>query len=111
MKIKNVSSANWTLQSTLEVIKRHRNDLINDFLTYPRLLNYLAKRYQRYELTGAKFEFIRKDLKQLFDSPLNKRHYISLIKQVHNNHITPITYEHENLFYKELDKVLTRYIA
>lgn len=110
MALSTALTGNWTQQTVLDMIKRHRNDVIKDFLNYPRLINYLAKRYQRYELTSAKVEFILKDLKQLLDSPLNRKHYIALIRQLQKNHITPITYEHETLFYKELDNVLIRYI-
>ena len=106
----NEVNTQWTEDRILELVRKLRNDLIKDFLDERHLKLYLANQFRISELTNIKIEFIKKDLKELLISPVNKNHYQSLIDQIRETDSAGITETNEPLFYHELEIIFKRYM-
>ena len=106
----NEVNTQWTEDRILELVRKLRNDLIKDFLDERHLKAYLANQFRVNELSNVKVEFIKKDLKELLISPVNKNHYRSLIDQIRETDSAAITETNEPLFYKELELIFKRYM-
>jgi hypothetical protein len=100
----------WTRTNTIELIRGLRNELIKDFLDERYLIEYLAGRYNKKELSNARMEFVRKELKELLIAPVDIEHYSRLIQEIEKDNTTSISNKNESLFYKEIERILTKYI-
>lgn len=94
----------------ISLITKLRNDLIKDFLDERLLKQYFHSKYLLAELSNPKIQFIRKELKELYTSPLNEEHYQPIIDEIKNNERTSLAEGNEQLFYKEIENILQRYI-
>lgn len=95
----------------IELIKKLRNDLIKDFLDERHLKEYFRTKYFYIsDFSSVKVEFIRKDLKELFQSPLDVAHYKPIIDEIKTNERTSLAEGNEQLFYKELESIFLKYI-
>ena len=92
-----------------DLVRRLRNDLIKDFLDERFLKEYLQKKYHLTELSNVKFEFMRRDLKELYLSGINEPHYQPLLEEIRSNEHHIITETEEQLFYKEIESILQKY--
>lgn len=106
----NEVNTQWTEDRILELVRKLRNDLIKDFLDERHLKEYLSKNFRVTELSNIKIEFIKKDLKELLISPVNKNHYQNLIGQIKETDSAGLTESNEPLFYAELEVIFKRYI-
>jgi hypothetical protein len=100
----------WSDENIIDLIRKVRNDLIKDFLDERFLIEYLATSYRMKDLSRIKVEMIRNDLKDLLIHPVNKIHYESLIRQIRDTDSASISAGNEDLFYKEVDLILRKYI-
>ena len=105
-----LKTTNWSDEAIVDLIRKVRNDLIKDFLDDRYLLDYLGNRFRITEISRVKTEFIRNDLKELLISPVNIGHYDSLMKQIRDTDSASISAGNENLFYKEIESLLKKYI-
>jgi hypothetical protein len=94
----------------IEVIRKLRNDLIKDFLDERNLVVYLSEQYRVLELSALKVEFIKKDLKNLLITPVDKEWYKSIIDDFETSGSAALADKNEKLFYKEIEGVLKKYI-
>ncbi|HEX5171777.1 MAG TPA: hypothetical protein VFW11_21510 [Cyclobacteriaceae bacterium] len=100
----------WTRENTLELLRGIRNELAKDFLDERVLIEYLSGKYNKKELSNTRLASVKKDLKDLLTAPVDVNHYSSLIRKVEENHTTAISYKNESLFFKEIDKILSKHI-
>lgn len=94
----------------LELITKLRNDLIKDFLDERLLKQYFHSKYMLAELSEVKIQFIRRDLKELYISPINTEHYQPIIDEIKHNDRTSLAEGNEQLFYREIEGILRKYI-
>lgn len=94
----------------VELIKKLRNDLIRDFLDERVLKEYVQTKYHHSDLNSIKLEFIRKDLKELYASPINDAHYKPLIEEIQNHERTSLVEGNEQLFYRDIESIFEKYI-
>lgn len=106
----NEVNTQWMEDRILELVRKLRNDLIKDFLDERHLKEYLSKNFRVMELSNIKIEFIKKDLKELLISPVNKNHYQNLIGQIKETDSAGLTESNEPLFYAELEVIFKRYM-
>lgn len=100
----------WTRENTLDLVRTLRNQLVKDFLDERVLIEYLAGTYNKKELSNTRMAFVRKELKELLIAPVDVHHYSSLINDIEENNRTAISYKNETLFFKEIDRILSKYI-
>ncbi len=93
----------------LELVVKLRNDLIKDFLDERFLKEYLLSKYHISDLSNVRVEFMKKDLKELYTSPLNKEHYKPIIDEIQTHERTSLAEGNEQLFYKEIESILQKY--
>ena len=97
-------------ENNVDLIQKIRNDLVKDFLDERFLKEYLAERYHLRELSNIKVEFIKKELKELLQVPLDEKHYDSLLTRLQQTDATTLAEGDDQLFYAEIEKVLRRYV-
>ena len=97
-----------SFERIIDLVRNVRNGLIQDFLQDANLRTYFLQQYNR-ELSQVKSEFLKRDLKELLDSPVDLSHYGLLIKQMQDSNTASISSTHHDLFYKELEKIFSRY--
>jgi hypothetical protein len=94
----------------LDLIQKLRNDLIKDFLDERFLRGYIGSKYHHTDISNVKVEFIRKDLKELYSSPVNLTHYKPLINEIQTHERTSLSEGNELLFYRDVESIFERYI-
>jgi hypothetical protein len=92
-----------------ELVRRLRNDLIKDFLDERFLKEYLQSKYHIHEFSKVKFEFFRRDLKELYLSAINEIHYKPLLDTIRSAEYLVLTEAEEQIFYKEIVGILQKY--
>ena len=97
-------------ESNIDLIQKIRNDLVKDFLDERYMKEYLAEHYHVRELSNVKVEFIKKELKELLQLPLDQAHYEALLTRLKETDATTLEDGEEHLFYAEIEKVLRRYV-
>jgi len=97
-----------SIDRIIDLVRNVRNGLIHDFLQDENLRSYFLQQYKR-ELSQVKAEFLKRDLKDLLNSPIDLSHYGLLIKQMQDSNTASISSTHHDLFYKELEKIFVRY--
>jgi hypothetical protein len=97
-------------ENNIDLIQKIRNDLVKDFLDERYLREYLADRYHVREISNVKVEFIKKELKELLQVPLDKTHYDSLLTRLEQTDATTLAEGDDQLFYSEIEKILRRYV-
>jgi hypothetical protein len=94
----------------LELIKKVRNDLIRDFLDERFLREYVQSKYHHSEVSAVKVQFIRKGLKELYASDINRAHYKPLIDEIQAHERVSLSEGNEVLFYRDVESIFERYI-
>ncbi|SKC84164.1 hypothetical protein [Ohtaekwangia koreensis] len=97
-------------RSIIELIQQHRNDLIKDFLDERNLVAYVAQQYKLVELSPVKIQFIRRDLKVMLAEPVDGELYREIIEDFNASGTVSFTGDHGKLFYRELDRMIKKYI-
>ncbi len=109
MELKAVDTQ-WTDERIIDLVRKLRNDLIKDFLDERHLKEYVDQQFKVRDLNAVKVEFIKKDLKELMIAPVNLNHYGPLINQIRLTDSAALTEVNEQLFYKEIETILKRYL-
>ena len=94
----------------LEFVKKVRNDLIRDFLDERFLREYVQSKYHHSEISSVKVQFIRKGLKELYASDINRTHYKPLIDEIQAHERVSLSEGNEVLFYRDVESIFERYI-
>jgi hypothetical protein len=106
----NTINSQWTDESIIDVVRKVRNDLIKDFLDERFLKEYVLTQFNVRELSNVRIELIKKELKELLISPVNTKHYESLISHIRLTDSASLTENNERLFYKEMEAHIKRFI-
>ena len=93
-----------------EIVLKLRNDLIKDFLDERNLIEYLSREYRMMDVSRVKVEFIKRDLKLLIQSPLDKERYREVLETISETGSAALSQGNEKLFYKEIEQILKKYI-
>ena len=109
MELKTVDTQ-WTDERIIDLVRKLRNDLIKDFLDERHMKEYVDQQFKVRELSAVKVEFIKRDLKELIISPVNLNHYGPLISQIRLTDSAALAEVNEQLFYKEVEGILKRYL-
>lgn len=100
--------ARMSMERIIDLVRGVRDSLISDFLVDGNARSYFLEQYGK-ELSKVKAEFLKRDLKDLQDSPVDLSHYGSLIKQIQNLNSASLATTHQELFYKELERIFKKY--
>ena len=93
-----------------EIVLKLRNDLIKDFLDERNLIEYLSREYRMMDVSRVKVEFIKRDLKLLINSPLDKERYQEVLETISETGSAALSQGNEKPFYKEIEQILKKYI-
>jgi hypothetical protein len=104
------TTTRWTEEMITELIRKVRNDLIKDFLDEAYLRTYYKENYNVKIFSPIKLEFLKKDLKELLISPVNKAYYQPVMKSIRENDSASLSILHEELFYNEIENCISKYV-
>jgi hypothetical protein len=108
--MEDIKHTRWTDETIAELILKVRNDLLKDFLDDRFLKTYVNEQFKIKELSHICVEFIRKDLKELLQTPVDMNHYRSLVTHIRETDTASLSEGNEQLFYADVEKVLKRHI-
>ena len=108
--MEDIKHTRWTDDTIAELILKVRNDLLKDFLDDRFLKVYVNEQFKIKELSHIAVEFIRKDLKELLQTPVDMNHYRSLVTHIRETDTASLSEGNEQLFYADVEKVLKRHI-
>jgi hypothetical protein len=108
--MEDIKHTRWTDDTIAELILKVRNDLLKDFLDDRFLKTYVNEQFKIKELSHICVEFIRKDLKELLQTPVDMNHYRSLVTHIRETDTASLSEGNEQLFYADVEKVLKRHI-
>ena len=100
----------WTQQNNIDLIQKLRDDLVKDFLDERFLKEFIFENYNVRELSNIKLEFIKKELKEMLQAPLDMVHYEPIFTHLKETDSESLGEDNEQLFYVDIEKVLKRYI-
>jgi hypothetical protein len=101
-------SVSLTVDQTVDLIRKIRNDLIKDFLDEKKLKLFFAEQYDK-DLSPIKIEFLKRGLRELLIAPVDLIHYSSLIKKIRETNSASLSQVNHELFYKELELIFKKY--
>lgn len=105
---KEVQEVRMSMERIIDLVRGVRDSLISDFLIDGNVKSYFLEQYGK-ELSKVKSEFLKRDLKDLQNSPIDLSHYGSLIKQIQNLNSASLATTHKDLFHKELERIFKKY--
>jgi hypothetical protein len=102
------SAVALSVEKIIDLIRTVRNDLAKDFLIDDVLNKYYEEKYGK-PLSAVKREFFKRDLRELLISPVDLVHYSKLITQIKETGTASITRTNSNFFYRDIERVISRY--
>lgn len=99
-------STEWTTEAILDLIRKLRNDLVKDFLDERHLHSYIRNTFGLREVMPARTEMIRSALKEMLISPVDVKLYQPLIDHIRQTDSAALSDGNEELFYREIDRVI-----
>ncbi len=107
-EIDRMASTKVSIEKIVESIRNERNKTIEEFLkNETSLMSFLQKHYQTVAISKVKLEFLKRDLKELYNSSLDLVHFSSLIKELKGANLENAVHEHP-LFDSELELVFKK---
>lgn len=97
-----------SMEGIIASIRNQRNVLIHDVLNDSGLRSFLEKQFDTFIISAVKTEFLKRDLKELQNSPLDLAHYAAMIRQMKEQN-TETPEEIHPLFLKELKIIFQKY--
>lgn len=97
-----------SIERIIDLVREVRNGLIADFLEDATIKSYFHEQYNK-EISQVKTEFLKRDLKELMNSPIDLPHYSSLIKAMQEQNSASLTATNHDLFYRELERIFHKY--
>jgi hypothetical protein len=101
------NTVSFSAEKIIEIIRDVRNDMIKDLMSDEVLNAYYFSHFNK-ELSNIKREFIRRDLRELRNSPLDLVHYSKLITFVKQTG-TFIVEKNTEVFYNDFFKIVNKY--
>jgi hypothetical protein len=74
-----------SMESNIEEVKQLRDNRIKSLLRTPDLAVFLAEYYNTFAFSPLKLEFLKRDLKELLQSPLDLVHYSASLRQINES--------------------------
>ncbi len=105
-----VKQVRWSEENIIGLIRKLRNDLINDFLDDQHLKEYILRNFNNQVMPPIKVELLKQDLKRLLSTPVDVAHYSSLIKLIQETDTASLSEGNEQLFYSEVENVIKDYV-
>lgn len=105
-----IKDKQWSQENNVDLIRKLRDDLVKDFLDERYLKEFIFENYNVRELSNIKLEFIKKELKELLQAPLDMNHYEPIFTHLRETDSESLGEGHDQLFYIDIEKVLKRYI-
>lgn len=105
-----ITNKQWTQDNDVDLIRKLRDDLVKDFLDERYLKEFILENYNVRELSNVKLEFVRKELKELLQTPLDMEHYEPILAYLRETGSDSLADGQDQLFYIDIEKVLKRYI-
>ena len=105
-----IKNTKWTQDNDVDLIRKLRDDLVKDFLDERYLKEFILENYNVRELSNVKLEFLRKELKELLQSPLDVNHYDPILSYLRDTGSASLADGQDQLFYIDIEKILKRYI-
>ena len=92
---------NSSIEKITENLRLIRDNKIEHLLTERGLMSFLEEHFNTIAISPIKTEFLKRDLRQLLQEPLDLSYYSSLITQIRNSGQRD-TIQHHHLFLNEL---------
>jgi hypothetical protein len=90
------------------MLQRVRDSNVQELLTEPGLMAFMERHFDVIAISAMKAEYLRRDLKQLLERPLDLSYYSSLITYISLNG-QPHNLHHHHLFLNELLAHFSKY--
>ncbi len=94
----------------VELIRDHRDELVNKMLHEGALKSDLSKAYRLDHISSDKLEFIQRALTELALSPVDLSHYSALILEIRKKDAAVISKSSDSFFYQDIEKAIKNYI-
>lgn len=101
-------SVSLSVEKIIDLVRNVRNELVKDFLKGEILETYYLSKFKK-PLSAVKREFFKRDFHELLIQPVDLVHYSKLINQIKETGTASLTAQHSELFYDEIDRVISRY--
>lgn len=88
-------------------MKQLRDNKIQALLRTPDLMAFLEEHYNTFAISPIKIEFLKRDLKDLLQSPLDLVHYSSLLRQI--KEANPEAKDYFALIEQEVKSLIEKY--
>jgi hypothetical protein len=96
-----------SIEKNIEEVKQLRDSKVKSLMRTPDLMNFLKEHCTTEVISPVKLEFLKRDLKELLQSPLDLAHYSGAIRQIKEP-----GYEMKDCFAlieNELKKIIAKY--
>ncbi|HEY5822985.1 MAG TPA: hypothetical protein VIT44_01385 [Cyclobacteriaceae bacterium] len=96
-----------SIEKNIEEVKQLRDTRIRSLMRNPDLMNFLEEHYNTFAISPVKLEFLKRDFKELLQSPLDLVYYSAPIRQIKDS-----GYEMKDCFAlidSELKKIIEKY--
>ena len=99
-----------SIDRVIELIRITRNELITEFLHDDRLAIRFKGKYGK-TLSNVKREFVKRELKELLNSPVDLVHYAGLINHAKTTGSFSLVEHNAEFFHSEIDRILVKYLV
>lgn len=94
-----------SIDQRIETIRAHRDERLKQLLNDSRLMDFLEAQYDVFQISSVRKEFLKRDLTDLKNTPLDLVHYAALIRDADE---TAAIADHP-LFLEELRNIFKKY--
>lgn len=95
-----------SVDQSIETIRAYRDECLKQLLNDSRLMDFLEAQYDVFQISTVRKEFLKRDLTDLKNSPLDLVHYAALIRDLKGG--TATVADHP-LFLEELRNIFKKY--
>ena len=96
-----------SIDQRIETIRAHRDERLKELLNDTRLMDFLEAQYDIFQISSVRKEFLKRDLIDLKNTPLDLVHYAALIRDMKDGTAAPVA-DHP-LFLEELRNIFKKY--
>lgn len=91
----------------IETIRAHRDERLKELLNDPQLMDFLEAQYDVFQISNVRKEFLKRDLIELKNTPLDLVHYAALIRDMKVGATQSVS--GHPLFLEELRNIFKKY--
>ena len=106
------ASTSLTTAKVIELVRQTRNNMVRHYQDNCIIAVHFRDYYQVNEISDLKVKFLKRDLEELYNSPLDLVHYASVIKEIKDSNDTERINKHEycQLFKNQINAIYKKYI-